>query len=86
MAGSHVQIKKEDRTMKKLLALLCALMLVATAVPFAFAEEEPITITYYREELNRNAVATYAETADFHPLVAAQHIGHVVVEAHVVAP
>ena len=50
--------------MKRLIALLCALSLVMFAIPMAAqADEEPITITYYREELNRNAVATYNETA-----------------------
>ncbi len=54
--------------MKKLVALLCALILAATVVPMAFADEEPITITYFRDEFNRTAVATYAETAWFQEL------------------
>ena len=49
--------------MKKLVSLLCALALMAAILPCAVADEEPITITYYRQELNRNSVATYAETA-----------------------
>ena len=50
--------------MKRLIALLCVLALAAIIVPTAVvADEEPITITYYRQELNRNAVATYNETA-----------------------
>ena len=54
--------------MKNLVALLCALILAATVVPMAFADEEPITITYFRDEFNRTAVATYAETAWFQEL------------------
>ncbi len=50
--------------MKKLISLLCVLALMAAILPYAVAEgEEPVVITYYREELNRNSVATYAETA-----------------------
>ena len=51
--------------MKKLISLLCALALMAAILPctVAAADEEPITITYYREELNRNSVASYMDTA-----------------------
>ncbi len=50
--------------MKKLLSLVCALALLCTVLPMvASADEEPITIRYYRQELGRNAAATYAETA-----------------------
>ncbi len=49
--------------MKRLIALLCVLALAAIIVPTAVADEEPIVITYYREELNRNAVANYKDTA-----------------------
>ena len=48
--------------MKRLISLLCVLALVAIIVPTAVADEEPIVITYYREELNRNAVASYNDT------------------------
>ena len=37
--------------MKRLIALLCVLALAAIIVPTAVADEEPIVITYYREEL-----------------------------------
>ena len=51
--------------MKKLISLLCALALMAAILPctVAAADDEPIVITYYREELNRNSVASYMETA-----------------------
>ncbi|MBR1586481.1 MAG: extracellular solute-binding protein [Clostridia bacterium] len=48
--------------MKKILSLLCVVALLLTAVPFALAEE-PIEITYFRQELSRNSVAYYSDTA-----------------------
>ncbi|MBR3105704.1 MAG: extracellular solute-binding protein [Clostridia bacterium] len=53
--------------MKKLIALVCALALLVTAIPFALAED-PIEITWFRQELNRNAVAYYSDTAWFQEL------------------
>ncbi|MGI6691830.1 MAG: hypothetical protein ACOX63_13465 [Christensenellales bacterium] len=50
--------------MKRLVILLCVFVMTATTIiPLAMADDEPVTITYYRQELNRNAVATYNETA-----------------------
>ncbi|MBQ6382268.1 MAG: extracellular solute-binding protein [Clostridia bacterium] len=51
--------------MKKLLSLACVLALLVSVlaiVPQALAED-PIEITYFRQELDRNAVAYYNDTA-----------------------
>ena len=53
--------------MKKVLSFLCALAMLASLVSFAVAEE-PVEITYFRQELNRNAAAYYSETAWFQEL------------------
>ena len=53
--------------MKKVLSFLCALAMLACLVSFAVAEE-PVEITYFRQELNRNAAAYYSETAWFQEL------------------
>lgn len=47
--------------MKKLVAFICVVALMATAIPFALAEE-PVEITYFRGDLNRNACAYYSDT------------------------
>lgn len=50
--------------MKKILSLVCALALLVSLMPLCVASaEEPIEITYYRPELNRNSVAYYNDTA-----------------------
>ena len=50
--------------MKKLLTLVLALALLVSTIPFAAMAiaEEPVEITYFRQELNRNSVAYYADT------------------------
>ena len=53
--------------MKKVLSFLCALAMLASLVSFAVAEE-PVEITYFRQELNRNVAAYYSETAWFQEL------------------
>ena len=53
--------------MKKVLSFLCALAMLASLVSFAIAEE-PVEISYFRQELNRNAAAYYSETAWFQEL------------------
>lgn len=53
--------------MKKVLSFLCALAMLASLVSFAVAEE-PVEITYFRQELSRNAAAYYSETAWFQEL------------------
>ena len=53
--------------MKKVLSFLCALAMLASLVSIAVAEE-PVEITYFRQELNRNAAAYYSETAWFQEL------------------
>ena len=56
--------------MKKLLTLVLALALLVTTIPFATLAiaEEPVEITYFRQELNRNSVAYYADTLWFQEL------------------
>ena len=55
--------------MRRLLALFCALALCIGVVPFSvLAEEEVITITYARQELNRNSIAYYSEALWFQEL------------------
>ena len=50
--------------MKKILSLVCALTLLIGVLPvFSAGAEEPVEITYFREELNRNSVAYYSDTA-----------------------
>ena len=50
--------------MKQLLTLVLALALLVSTIPFAAMAiaEEPVEITYFRQELNRNSVAYYADT------------------------
>ena len=58
--------------MKKLVSLICALALLLCLVPSSFAEttssEDPVEITYFRQDLARNSVAYYSETAWFQEL------------------
>lgn len=53
--------------MKKFLSLVCALLFVMSAIPFAMAEA-PVEITYARPELSRNSIAYYSEAAWFQEL------------------
>lgn len=52
--------------MKKLLSLVCVLALLVSTLPLTFAmadeSEEPVVITYFRPELERNSVAYYSDT------------------------
>ncbi len=56
--------------MKKLLSLICALVMLLCLMPTSIAEssEDPVEITYFRQELGRNSVAYYSETAWFQEL------------------
>lgn len=56
--------------MKKLLTLVLALALLVSTIPFATMAiaEEPVEITYFRPELNRNSVAYFADTLWFQEL------------------
>ena len=49
--------------MKKLLSLVCALALLVGVLPLVAVAEEPVEITYFRQELNRNSIAYYSEAA-----------------------
>lgn len=51
--------------MKKLLSLICALAMLLCIMPTSLAEttEEPVEITYFRQELGRNSVAYFNDTA-----------------------
>ena len=56
--------------MKKLLTLVLALALLVSTIPFSTMAiaEEPVEITYFRPELNRNSVAYFADTLWFQEL------------------
>jgi putative aldouronate transport system substrate-binding protein len=57
--------------MKKLLSLICILSMLLCLVPSSIAESsstDPVEITYFRQELGRNSVAYYSETAWFQEL------------------
>ena len=58
--------------MKKLLTLICALALLLCMMPSGIAASagsgDPVEITYFRQELGRNSVAYYSETAWFQEL------------------
>jgi putative aldouronate transport system substrate-binding protein len=57
--------------MKKLLSLVCTLVMLLCLVPSSIAESsstDPVEITYFRQELGRNSVAYYSETLWFQEL------------------